>query len=113
MDYSGSGTMCRERLWGTLYINEVNESTLETFGSLIDPQGEGSHTIVGRIKAGQEFVTLIDCFPTNTRSGFRDCQTISGGWYCLPSSIDLQSPQPHFKDGAIYRPGWPTFLGES
>ena len=27
------------RLWGTLYVNELNESTLETFGSLIDPQG--------------------------------------------------------------------------
>ena len=58
----------QRRLWGTLYVNEVNESTLDTFGSLIDPQGEGSHTIVGRIRAGQEFVTLIDCFPTNTRN---------------------------------------------
>ena len=55
-------------LWGTLYVNEVNESTLETFGSLIDPRGEGSHTIVGQIRGGQESVTLIDCFPTNTRN---------------------------------------------
>ena len=56
----------QRKLWGTLYVNEVNESTLETFGSLIDPRDEISHTIVGQIRSGQEFVTLIDCFPTNT-----------------------------------------------
>ena len=56
----------QKRLWGTLYVNEANEATLETFGSLIDPQGEGSHTIVGQIRSGQEFVTLINCFPTST-----------------------------------------------
>lgn len=58
----------RSRLWGTLYINELNKGTLETFGSLIDPEGESVHAIVGRIKSGQEFVTLIDCFPTNTNN---------------------------------------------
>ena len=56
------------KLWGTLYINKLNKGTLETFGSLIDPEEEGVHTIVGRIKSGQEFVTLIDCFPTNTNN---------------------------------------------
>ena len=54
------------KLWGTLYVNEVNEAKLETFGSLIDPSEETLHTIVGQIKSGQELVTLIDCFPTNT-----------------------------------------------
>ena len=58
----------QRKLWGTLYVNEVNESTLETFGSLIDPSDDGSHTIVGQIRAGQELVTLIDCFPTSTRN---------------------------------------------
>ena len=56
------------KLWGTLYVNEVNESRLETFGSLIDPAEETLHTIVGQIRSGQECVTLIDCFPTNTRN---------------------------------------------
>ena len=57
----------QRKLWGTLYINDVNRSTLETFGSLIDPIQGDSHTIVGQIRSGQEWVTLIDCFPTNTR----------------------------------------------
>ena len=58
----------QRRLWGTLYINESNKGTLETFGSLIDPKREGCHNIVGQIRSGQEFVTLIDCFPTNTNN---------------------------------------------
>ena len=58
----------QRKLWGTLYINDVNRSTLETFGSLIDPIQGDSHTIVGQIRSGQEWVTLIDCFPTNTRN---------------------------------------------
>ena len=56
-----------KKLWGTLYVNEINEARLETFGSLLEPRGENPHTIIGRIKGGQESVTLIDCFPTNTR----------------------------------------------
>ena len=60
----------QRRLWGTLYVNELNEATLETFGSLIDSDKRGMHTIVGQINSGQELVTLIDCFPTNTRYGW-------------------------------------------
>ena len=59
--------MSTEKLWGTLYINETNEVMLETFGSLLEPRAEGPQTIIGRIKGGQEPVTLMDCFPTNTR----------------------------------------------
>ena len=44
----------QRKLWGTLYINEVNEAKLETFGSLIDPGEETLHTIVGQIRSGQE-----------------------------------------------------------
>ena len=58
----------QRKLWGTLYINDVNGSTLETFGSLIDPIQGDSHTIIGQIRSGQKWVTLIDCFPTNTRN---------------------------------------------
>ena len=58
----------QRKLWGTLYVNEVNESTLETFGSLIDPSEGRLHTIMGQIRSGQEWVTLIDCFPTNTQN---------------------------------------------
>ena len=54
------------RLWGTLCVNEANESRLETFGSLMDPREESSRTIVGLIASGQRSVTLIDCFPTDT-----------------------------------------------
>ena len=56
----------QKQLWGSLYINEVNEAKLETFGSLIGPTEAGLHTIVGKIRSGQELVTLIDCFPTNS-----------------------------------------------
>ena len=57
-----------KKLWGTLHINEANEFTLETFGSLTEPNEGGRHTIVGRVNLGQRWVTLIDCFPTNTRN---------------------------------------------
>ena len=56
------------KLWGTLYVNEVDGATLETFGSLIDPREGRLHTIAGQIRSGQKWVTLIDCFPTNTRN---------------------------------------------
>ena len=56
----------QRKLWGTLYVNELNESKLETFGSLMDPGEESLCTIVGQIRSGQEYVTLINCFPTNT-----------------------------------------------
>ena len=58
----------QRKLWGTLYVNEANKSTLETFGSLIGQSEEGLHTIVGQISSGQKLATLIDCFPTNTRN---------------------------------------------
>ena len=58
----------QRKLWGTLYVNEVSGSTLETFGSLIDPFEGSLHTIVGQTRSGREWVTLIDCFPTNTRN---------------------------------------------
>lgn len=58
----------QKKLWGTLYISETNEVELETFGSLIDPMEGGSMTILGQIRSGQEWVTLIDCFPTNTQN---------------------------------------------
>ena len=58
----------QRKLWGTLYVNEVNGSQLETFGSLIHPLEGSLHTIVGQIRSGQEWVTLIDCFPTNNQN---------------------------------------------
>ena len=58
----------QRKLWGTLYVNEANKSTLETFGSLIGQSEEDLHTIVGQISSGQKLATLIDCFPTNTRN---------------------------------------------
>ena len=58
----------QRKLWGTLYVSEVNESRLETFGSLIEREEETLHTIVGQIRSGQEWVTLIDCFPTHTQN---------------------------------------------
>ena len=56
-----------KKLWGTLHVNEINEARLETFGSLLGPRDEGPHTIIGLINGGQKPVTLIGCFPTNTR----------------------------------------------
>ena len=77
------------KLWGTLYVNEVNESKLETFGSLIEPEEEGLHTIVGQIRSGQEWVTLIDCFPTNTRNPWssQDGQTDWSHQTCLVNRV--------------------------
>ena len=63
------------KLRGTLYINEANEATLETLGTLIDPSEGGSHTILGQIGSGQEWVTLVDCFPTKTEVSLGDVQT--------------------------------------
>ncbi len=60
----------KKRLWGTLYISEQRGITLETFGSLINPDELRTQTIVGRIRAGQQLVTLIDCFAVNTQDGF-------------------------------------------
>ena len=42
----------QRKLWGTLYVNELHESKLETFGSLIDPSEESSCTIVGQVRSG-------------------------------------------------------------
>ena len=79
----------QRKLWGTLYINEVNESKLETFGSLIEPRGETSDTIVGQIGSGREWVTLIDCFPTNTENWLplRDGQTDWSRQTCLVNKV--------------------------
>ena len=77
------------KLWGTLYVNEVNESRLETFGSLIDPAEETLHTIVGQIKSGQDWVTLIDCLPTNTQNWcpLRDGETDWSHQTCLVNKV--------------------------
>ena len=79
----------QKRLWGTLYVNEINEANLETFGSLIDPYERGYHTIVGQITSGQELVTLIDCFPTNTRNPWssQDGQTDWSHQTCLVNRV--------------------------
>ena len=58
----------QRKLWGTLHVNELNEAKLETFGSLIEPREVASHTIVGQIRSGQKWVTLIDCFLTSTKN---------------------------------------------
>ena len=55
------------KLWGTLRINEINEVRLETFGSLIAERDERTRRIIGVINGGQEYVTLVDCFPDSTR----------------------------------------------
>ena len=57
----------QKKLWGTLRINEINEATLETFGSLIDLAEEHTRTIVGLVKQGQTPVTLLNCFPIKTQ----------------------------------------------
>ncbi|MCY4527424.1 MAG: hypothetical protein OXD46_00110 [Chloroflexi bacterium] len=64
-----------KKLRGTLYINEVNEATLETLGSLIEPNEGGSHTILGQVGSKQDWVTLIDCFPTKTETLLGGAQT--------------------------------------
>ena len=55
------------KLWGTLRINEINEARLETFGSLISERDGRKYRILGQIKGGQKYITLIDCFPINTQ----------------------------------------------
>ena len=65
----------RRKLWGTLQINEATASKLETFGSFIDHGEEGPHTIVGRVRTGTVWVTLIDCFPTYPSMSVEDGQT--------------------------------------
>ena len=58
------------KLWGTLRINEINEARLETFGSLIAEMDDGLHRVIGQIRGGTDFVTLVDCFPINTHLRF-------------------------------------------
>ena len=77
------------KLWGTLYVNEANEAKLDTFGSLIDPAEEILHTIVGQIKSGQEWVTLMDCAPTDTQNWWwaRHGQTDWSHQTCLVNKV--------------------------
>ena len=60
----------QRKLWGTLRINEVNEATLETFGSLIVNEERSPFNIIGQINRGIGWVTLINCFPINTQHAF-------------------------------------------
>ena len=55
------------KLWGTLRISEVNEVRLETFGSLISERADRTQRIIGLISGGQEYVTLVGCFPIQTQ----------------------------------------------
>ena len=75
------------KLWGTLYVNEVNEATLETFGFLVDPSEGGSHTILGQMRSGQKWVTLISCIPTNTQESHGDGQTDWSHQTCLVNIV--------------------------
>ena len=79
----------QRQLWGSLCINEVNEAKLETFGSLIDPTEGGLHTIVGQIRSGQEWVTLIDCLPTTSQNWWlsRDGETDWSRQTCLVNGV--------------------------
>ena len=36
------------------------------------------------------------------------CSVTSGKWYSLPSHTDLQSSEPQFEDGSVYRQNRPT-----
>ena len=56
----------QRQLWGTLRINEINEATLETFGSLINTEERSPVNIIGQINPGYTRLTLINCLPTNT-----------------------------------------------
>ena len=56
------------KLWGTLRINEINEATLETFGSLINGSERTPTNIIGQINGSFGWVTLINCFPLNTQN---------------------------------------------
>ena len=58
----------QRKLWGTLRIRETNEARLETFGSLIDFEERSAINIIGQIKGGFGWVTLINCFPVNTKN---------------------------------------------
>ena len=77
----------QKRLWGTLYVDEMNEARLETFGSLIDPNEGGLHTILGHIRSGQVWVTLVDCFPTNTQYSLRGGETDWSHQTCLVNGV--------------------------
>ena len=46
-------------------------------------------------------VTLAPC---NRRS------KLLGRWYCLPSTVDSQCPQPQFEDGSVYRTRWWAYV---
>ena len=90
----------QRQLWGTLYIGELNEAKLETHGSLIETwvgtkerlelwEDIPSHTIVGQIKPGGEWVTLIDCLVSNTQNS-RPLQEGETDWShqaCLVSTV--------------------------
>ena len=58
----------QRKLWGTLRISETNEARLETFGSLIHFEERSAINIIGQIKGGFGWVTLINCFPVNTKN---------------------------------------------
>ena len=60
----------QRKLWGTLRINEINEATLETFGSLIGNEERSPCNIIGQINGRFGWVTLINCFPINTQNAF-------------------------------------------
>ncbi len=77
----------QKKLWGTLYVDERNEARLETFGSLIDPNEEGLHTILGHVSSGQVWVTLVDCFPTNTQYSLGGGQTDWSRQTCLVNGV--------------------------
>ena len=77
----------QKKLWGTLYVDEMNEARLETFGSLIDPNEGGLHTILGHIRSGQVWVTLVNCFPTKTPYSLGDGQTDWSHQTCLVNGV--------------------------
>ena len=60
----------QKKLWGTLRISETNEAKLETFGSLSDFGEHSQINIIGQIKGGFGWATLINCFPVNTQNPF-------------------------------------------
>ena len=60
----------QKKLWGTLRISETNEAKLETFGSLSDIGEHSQINIIGQIKGGFGWATLINCFPVNTQNPF-------------------------------------------
>ncbi len=60
----------QRKLWGTLRISETNEARLETFGSLFNFEERSPINIIGQIKGGFGWVTLINCFPVNTQNPF-------------------------------------------